>query len=142
MTDALKRALRTFWNIFGLALYDKTKANVGVDDAPVAEPPAPKQQPAQEKPAAPTQKAATPADPKPTERTLTKNEGEALLAAIAERHDWRELDEYIHALSRGPMAFAANHPKIKAAVAEKRASFSQTPTAPADNPFAGEELPY
>ena len=30
-TDALKRALRTFGNPFGLALYDKTKANVGRD---------------------------------------------------------------------------------------------------------------
>jgi len=28
-TDATKRALRTFGNIFGLALYDKTKKNVG-----------------------------------------------------------------------------------------------------------------
>jgi len=28
-TDALKRALRTFGNIFGLALYDKTQENVG-----------------------------------------------------------------------------------------------------------------
>lgn len=34
VTDALKRALRTFGNPFGLALYDKTRANVGVDDAP------------------------------------------------------------------------------------------------------------
>jgi DNA recombination protein Rad52 len=33
-TDALKRAARTFGNIFGLALYDKTRANVC---APVAE---------------------------------------------------------------------------------------------------------
>lgn len=33
VTDALKRALRTFGNPFGLALYDKTRANVGVDDA-------------------------------------------------------------------------------------------------------------
>lgn len=32
VTDALKRALRTFGNIFGLALYDKTRANVA--DAP------------------------------------------------------------------------------------------------------------
>jgi DNA recombination protein Rad52 len=31
VTDALKRTLRTFGNPFGLALYDKTKANVGVD---------------------------------------------------------------------------------------------------------------
>ncbi len=32
VTDALKRSLRTFGNIFGLALYDKTRANVGVPD--------------------------------------------------------------------------------------------------------------
>lgn len=32
-TDAMKRALMTFGNPFGLALYDKTKANVG-DDPP------------------------------------------------------------------------------------------------------------
>ena len=31
-TDALKRCLRTFGNPFGLALYDKTKANVGFDE--------------------------------------------------------------------------------------------------------------
>lgn len=31
VTDALKRALRTFGNPFGLALYDKTRANIGVD---------------------------------------------------------------------------------------------------------------
>lgn len=30
-TDALKRALRTFGNPFGLALYDKTKSEVGID---------------------------------------------------------------------------------------------------------------
>jgi hypothetical protein len=33
-TDAMKRALMTFGNPFGLALYDKTKANVGVDKEP------------------------------------------------------------------------------------------------------------
>ena len=32
VTDALKRALRTFGNPFGLALYDKSRANVGNDD--------------------------------------------------------------------------------------------------------------
>jgi DNA recombination protein Rad52 len=31
VTDALKRALRTFGNPFGLALYDKSRANVGRD---------------------------------------------------------------------------------------------------------------
>jgi DNA recombination protein Rad52 len=31
VTDALKRALRTFGNIFGLALYDKSRENVGYD---------------------------------------------------------------------------------------------------------------
>ncbi|MCD1645216.1 RAD52 family DNA repair protein [Aurantimonas coralicida] len=30
-TDAFKRAMRTFGNVFGLALYDKSRANVGVD---------------------------------------------------------------------------------------------------------------
>lgn len=34
VTDALKRALRTFGNPFGLALYDKSRANVGVEDSP------------------------------------------------------------------------------------------------------------
>ena len=37
VTDALKRTLRTFGNPFGLALYDKSKANVGVPDATEAE---------------------------------------------------------------------------------------------------------
>lgn len=36
VTDALKRAARTFGNIFGLALYDKSRANV---QAPVEEKP-------------------------------------------------------------------------------------------------------
>lgn len=31
VTDALKRALRSFGNPFGLALYDKSRENVGVD---------------------------------------------------------------------------------------------------------------
>jgi DNA repair and recombination protein RAD52 len=35
-TDALKRALRTYGNTFGLALYDKSRENVGVE-ASVAE---------------------------------------------------------------------------------------------------------
>ena len=37
VTDALKRALRTFGNPFGLALYDKSRENVG-HDAPTASP--------------------------------------------------------------------------------------------------------
>lgn len=40
VTDALKRALRTFGNPFGLALYDKSRANV----EPVEVAPAPKKQ--------------------------------------------------------------------------------------------------
>lgn len=31
VTDALKRSLRTFGNPFGLALYDKSRENVGID---------------------------------------------------------------------------------------------------------------
>lgn len=34
VTDALKRCLRSFGNPFGLALYDKTRENVGVDIPP------------------------------------------------------------------------------------------------------------
>jgi len=34
-TDALKRALRSFGNTFGLALYDKTKADVQAPPPPV-----------------------------------------------------------------------------------------------------------
>lgn len=34
VTDSLKRALRSFGNPFGLALYDKTRENVGVDAPP------------------------------------------------------------------------------------------------------------
>lgn len=34
VTDALKRALRTFGNPFGLALYDRSRAEVGVDPSP------------------------------------------------------------------------------------------------------------
>lgn len=34
VTDALKRALRTFGNPFGLALYDKSRENVGYDLPP------------------------------------------------------------------------------------------------------------
>ena len=37
VTDALKRALRSFGNPFGLALYDKSRENVG-HDAPTATP--------------------------------------------------------------------------------------------------------
>lgn len=42
VTDALKRALRTFGNPFGLALYDKTRANVGTPETEHA----PEQKPA------------------------------------------------------------------------------------------------
>lgn len=38
ITDALKRTLRTFGNPFGLALYDKSRANVGTDAPPVDKP--------------------------------------------------------------------------------------------------------
>lgn len=50
VTDALKRALRTFGNPFGLALYDKTRANVEV-----AEP-----EPKQERPRQPSKADARP----------------------------------------------------------------------------------
>lgn len=36
VTDSLKRALRTFGNPFGLALYDKERTQVGVEPSPAA----------------------------------------------------------------------------------------------------------
>lgn len=36
VTDSLKRALRSFGNPFGLALYDKSRENVGIDAPPPA----------------------------------------------------------------------------------------------------------
>ena len=42
-TDAMKRALMTFGNPFGLALYDKTQANVSDDSKPAPRPAAVKQ---------------------------------------------------------------------------------------------------
>lgn len=120
-TDAMKRALMTFGNPFGLALYDKTKANVGMDA------PKPPTRPAPiaamgSAPPKPLSEQAAPAGPR-EERILTKQEGEAILLGINGRKSWRELDEYMDALGKGPMAFAVNHPKIKVAVAEKRAAF-------------------
>lgn len=41
-TDAMKRALMTFGNPFGLALYDKTRANVGPEEQPEPAKPAAK----------------------------------------------------------------------------------------------------
>jgi DNA repair and recombination protein RAD52 len=41
-TDAMKRALMTFGNPFGLALYDKTRANVGPEEQPEPAQPASK----------------------------------------------------------------------------------------------------
>lgn len=38
-TDAMKRALMTFGNPFGLALYDKSQANVGYEEEPTPLPP-------------------------------------------------------------------------------------------------------
>lgn len=72
--------------------------------------------------ARPLSEQAAPAGPR-EERVLTKQEGEAIILAINGRKSWRELDEYMDALGKGPMAFAATHPKIKVAVAEKRAAF-------------------
>lgn len=37
-TDALKRALRSYGNTFGLALYDKDRAHVGVEESPPEKP--------------------------------------------------------------------------------------------------------
>lgn len=53
VTDALKRALRTFGSPFGLALYDKARAEVGSTPTPPAAPEPAVPPPAKPKPAVP-----------------------------------------------------------------------------------------
>lgn len=91
VTDALKRALRSFGNRFGLALYDKTKANVGVDDdiaAPAAEP----QQPAAQKPAKLSDQAKADGPlPTPAEQAIAWLNDAATFEVLRQR--WRSLGE-------------------------------------------------
>jgi len=61
-TDAMKRALMTFGNPFGLALYDKTQENVDKGEPPRQQAPAPRQQQApQQAPQQSAPKAEPPA---------------------------------------------------------------------------------
>lgn len=124
VTDALKRALRTFGNPFGLALYDKSRENV---ERPGEKPasPAPSARPAEQKPPAQPEGRTTvdqPASADAPGQMLTKAQGDAIIFAVQALNSWREIDEYVGKLSSGPMAFAANHPKIKVAIAERRSA--------------------
>lgn len=129
-TDAMKRALMTFGNPFGLALYDKTKANVDHGESHKSSRPAGYAGTGNDRSTATVPGAAVRSEKLSEQaaasgpaRTLSKSEGEAIMLAVNGRKSWRELNEYMDALSKGPMAFAVDHPKIKAAVAEKRAAF-------------------
>lgn len=63
---------------------------------------------------------------------LTKAAGEAIIQGIAARDTLAELEAYMTALRRGPNAYAADHPKIKAAYDEHRAAIMEA--NPAENP--------
>ncbi len=87
-SDAMKRAMMTFGNPFGLALYDKTQANVGVDE------PAPEKAPARATPPANANSGPlTPAgrQRRAGERLTDANDVqtimEALLANVAKKGD-------------------------------------------------------
>lgn len=150
--DALRNAAMRFGA--ALELWHKGQLHVIADELGGED----REREAQEAGSAPAPKpggpAPTPAPATPVangKRTLTKHEGEAILQAIAERHDWIELDEYMAELARGPMAFAVHHPKIKVAVAERRAAFDKADPvvlgdvkvpAGGDNPFVSDEIPY
>jgi hypothetical protein len=58
-------------------------------------------------------------EPKPEQRILTKAEGEAIIESINAREAAAEVTAYINALRAGPMAFAADHPKIIAAANDR-----------------------
>lgn len=121
-TDAMKRALMTFGNPFGLALYDKKRENVEMP-ARANQKPAPTQAPAGQ-PSLSQQ--AAPAGPR-EEPTLTKAAGEAILLGISNCKDKAALDAYMTALKSGPMGFAATHPKIKVAASERYAELDPIP---------------
>lgn len=105
VTDALKRALRTFGNPFGLALYDKSREGVEAAASPASA-------------AHPAEATAQP----PAEHILTKTQGDSIVAALQALNSWREIDAYMDKLAEGPMAFAAHHPKIKVAVSQRRSA--------------------
>lgn len=129
VTDALKRALRTFGNPFGLALYDKTRANVEDDTKPNSASPKPNsvsdgQSVSRNGEASGNSSNANGNSPSLAKPVLSQKDGAALVQAINERNTPAEVDGYMAALRMGPMAHAADHPKIVAAANARKAALS------------------
>jgi hypothetical protein len=61
-------------------------------------------------------------------RVLKKADGEAIILGISGRNTVADLDAYMAALRAGPMAFAAEHPKIVAAYDVRKTMLGE-PTA-------------
>lgn len=114
-TDAMKRALVTFGNPFGLALYDKTRANVGVDN---------------EKPA-PTQAAGRPLSQQAAatapRQEINEETASAIVLAINARNSKAELDQYMDALRASPKPWAATDARVKVAAAKRYAELDTVP---------------
>lgn len=133
-TSALGRALA----MMGLSGGEFASANEldGVERKKEAEK-AQKPKPQDDRPLSQQAAATAPRQDKPAERTLSKAEGEAILEAIAGRATGEQLDAYMDALAKGPMAHAANHPKIKIAVEKRRQELREAGT-----PYKGDETPF
>lgn len=100
-TDARKRALMTFGNQFGLALYDKDRADVGaaseVHDerhvAAAAQPPAPAPAPTTQEPPAAEEKPKPPSYVPADQRVLTPEERKARDEKRAAEEEQKRLNE-------------------------------------------------
>lgn len=121
VTDALKRALRTFGNPFGLALYDKTRANVEDDTKPNSVSAKPNsvsdgQSVSRNGEASGNSSNANGNSPS---RVLSRADGLAIVQGIQACASVEHVEKYMAALRQGPMAYAADHEKIQKAAADR-----------------------
>lgn len=145
--DAIKEligdALRNAAMRFGAALDLWHKGQLHADeDEPEKPAQVPLSQQAAPKDRWPGDEAQRPPAAAPVQgRTLTKPEGETILAAIAACDTPEAVGAYMAGLRAGPMAFAADHPKIKAAADARIDALAPFPgeTHPA---LAGDTIPY
>lgn len=121
-TDAMKRALMTFGNPFGLALYDKTKANVGTDE------PEPKQEPQKRIGPDMSIKADNP-------QQWAKGFQYRLNQMNSVDHVNLLVKTHAQPLSRLQQEASELHQMLRQAVNKRRNQLAQSP---GDNPFAGE----
>jgi DNA recombination protein Rad52 len=112
VTDALKRALRTFGNPFGLALYDKSGDGI---EEPAR--PANKRPEQAQASGPPLSQQAAPAGPR---EEINDETAEAIILAINARKSKAELDQYEDALRKSPKPHAAVDTRVRAAFAKRR----------------------